>query len=395
MPTLIKMSKSSLPRLGIYGPRPPQKTGVARYVQESMPHLARSFVCTLLAEDDWRSPDEFDQVLYHIGNNVMHDGAFRALRKRSGPVILHEYNNLGYYYQVWNELPNNERRQLLDFLGDALGRSFPDRDELDRYFTAHQNTDRYSIDAGCERVVIESATVVFVHSDGVAEVLRARYPASCIEVLPFPVTEIKPARDIATRQLFGIRQDAFVFGVFGFIGKYKRIESILSAWEYWGEGRPSNAVLLLVGERQYDIKIPSSLLIRETGYVSDDDFDALLLATDCGVQLRYPCLGETSGPACALIAHGRSVILSDIPEMHSLAGKGRITYVPVGAGEVEALTKAMQVQYFGRRRAVGYDESFAWATWAVALTSRLLASSQSSTQAEGEGGGAPSFPLGS
>lgn len=286
--------------------------------------------------------------------------------------MLHEYNNLGYYYQVWDDLPGDERQELLGLIGSAVGQDFADRGELDRYFAANPREDRQSIDAGCERLVIESATVAFVHSIGTVRFLRTRYPRSRIELLPFPVAEINPTCGAATRRRFGIAEDAYVFGLFGFIGKYKRVESVLAAWECW-EDRPSNVVLLLAGERQYDISVPSSPLIRETGYLSGEDFDALLLAADCGVQLRYPCLGEISGPACALVAHGRPVILSDIPEMHSFAARDDVTYVPVGPQEVEALWRAMRLRYDSPKQAVDYDESFAWAAWTVALTSRLLA----------------------
>ncbi|MBS2533292.1 hypothetical protein KGQ20_10955 [Catenulispora sp. NF23] len=361
------IDRADRPTLGIYGPRLPQKSGVSTYIERSLPYLAEAFTCVRARN---MPPESFENVLYHLGNNGTHHAAFRALRRRPGPIILHEYNNLDYYYQCWDLLDDNEQGLLLALVGRSLGIVLRDREELERHFARHPEVDRYCIDACCEQVAIDSATVTFVHSEYVAQFLQDRYPNAQIETLPFPVTRIGDAGEPGIRARLDLPPDAFLFGVFGFIGEYKRIEKIIEAWQRWPE-RPAPAVLILAGERQYELSVPAGQSIVETGYLSDDDFDQLLVSVDCGIQLRFPTLGETSGPISALIAHRRPIILSDIPEMRGYAECGDVSFVPVGDTEIPALIDAMSHQLRHARRAPEYNESFAWDTWRDTITKRL------------------------
>lgn len=358
------------PSLGIYGPERGQRSGIAIYIQRSLACLEDGFACVRAGRDD---PHRFDVVLYHLGNNVFHHDAFRALRSRPGPVVLHEFNNLDYYYQCWPRLSGNEQQRILTLLGQALGHNFPDLNALEYHFSAHPELDRYSIDARCEQLVIEAATVTFVHSEHSAAVLRRRYPTARVEILPFPVTPIRQGQTSAVRVHLGLPLDAFVFGVFGFLGEYKRLEQIIDAWHRWPD-RPDDVLLVFAGERQYLLRIPVDChSIRTTGYLDNDVFDALILSVDCGIQLRFPSLGETSGPISTLLAHRRPVILSDIPQMRCYAKRQALTYVPVGRGEVPALIKAMRHRVHHRADPPSYDDSFSWEVWRAAIFKELKA----------------------
>ena len=378
------MTTTSSPLLGIYGPQTPLKTGVARYIQQSLTPLEGYFSCRHVADHEAISPYDFDYVLYHLGNNSMHHGAFRALRERPGPVLLHEYNNLKYYQQAWDQLSDHERRQLLMLLSSALDWNTGTLTKLEEFFKHYPGQDLGRIDAGCERLVIESATIIFVHSIGTARILRSRYPRSSIEVLPFPVSRIAPTCRAIGRCRLGIPDDTYLFGALGFVSKRKRVESIISAWNRW-KHRPSNVMLLFAGERLYNAAIPHSSQIHESGYITDEAFNDFLLAIDCGLQLRYPCLGETSGPGSTLVAHYRPVIFSDIPEMQLSVRRDNVIYVPVGAGEVDALTRAMQSQYNAPKSAMNYDESFSWQAWAAVLAEKMLTAPKDATRGRESG----------
>src|SRR5260370_41275743 len=90
--------------IGVYGPQTPEKTGVAEYIETSLSSLTRLGRCTHVSNSVWSDPWSFDAVLYHLGNNQFHHCAFKALPLRSGPLILHEYNNIDYYLQTWRSL---------------------------------------------------------------------------------------------------------------------------------------------------------------------------------------------------------------------------------------------------------------------------------------------------
>ncbi|MEY9948383.1 hypothetical protein [Kitasatospora sp. GAS1066B] len=364
------MPEHSRPTLGVWGPGPDDKSGVAAYITTSLTHLAHRFRPQRLAGPS-AGADRFDQVLYHLGNNELHHGAFRALAERPGPILLHEYNNLNYYYESWGALPAAEQAAVLSTLGTALGTTFSTRGALERYFREHPEVDRFSVDAGIERLAIEAATVVLVHSPHVAAYLGDRYPAADIRHLPFPVSPLIP-NGPSVRTRYGIPAGAYLYGTFGFLGAYKRIPTVLAAWQCWAD-RPADAMLLLAGEARDGLVVPDDPSIVHTGYLPTADFRSLLLAADCGIQLRGPWLGESSGPASALIAHHRPVILSDIPGMHPHPADDGQLLVPTGPDETSALISAMRSQYQRPRTAPHFDPRFSWTSWTEEITAALTA----------------------
>lgn len=240
---------------------------------------------------------------------------------------------------------------------------------MERYFADHPDLDRYSLNARIEELAIGAATRVLVHSPLLAEHLADRHPTADIRHLPFPVHPLTPAA--GTRARHGIPEQAFVFATFGFLGTYKRIPVILDAWRNWTD-RPANALLLLAGEARDGLTVPADdPTVRHTGYLTDPDFDALLLAADCGIQLRGPWLGETSGPASALIAHRRPTILSDIPGMHPR--RPEETHLTVRQGERESaeLIDAMRTQYHRTPTPAAYDPAFSWSAWGERIATAL------------------------
>ncbi|MFE4516380.1 hypothetical protein ACFRMQ_19540 [Kitasatospora sp. NPDC056783] len=357
-----------LPTLGIWGPAPRDKSGVAGYITHSLPHLARHFT-THRITGPGHDPAAFDHVLYHLGNNALHHGAFRALAARPGTILLHEYNNLDYYYEAWDQLPAAEQQAVLTRVGNAVGTRLDTRADMEQYFADHPHVDRYSLNARIEDLAIGAATRVLVHSPLLAEHLADRHPTADIRHLPFPAEPLTPVA--GTRARHGLPEQAFVFATFGFLGAYKRIPTLLDAWQNWTD-RPADALLLLAGEARDGLTVPADdPTVLHTGYLPDAEFDALLLAADCGIQLRGPWLGETSGPASVLIAHRRPTILSDIPGMHPR--RPEEIHLLVGQGEHESadLIDAMRTQYHRPRTPAAYDPAFSWKAWGERIAAAL------------------------
>ncbi|MET9658138.1 hypothetical protein [Streptomyces sp. NPDC006510] len=355
------MSKQTL---GIYGPLPGDRSGVATYIADSLTSLAAYY--EPVRAEPGTDPDQFDRVLYHLGNNAMHEAAFGALATRPGPVILHEYNNLDYYLSSWDRLSNGEQDRFLVLAGRYLGRRFRDRAELDYYLDAHSELDRYSMDMGVESIAIEQATQVLVHSPEARLVLARRYPKARIQHIPFGVHPITPPDRTELFAAWGLPADAFVFATFGFLGAYKRIGPLLQAWRQWHD-RPADAVLLLAGEARDGLDVPDDPTIVHTGYLPDPDFDQLLVSVDCAIQLRGPWLGESSGPLTKLLAHRRPVITSEITGLRLLADTHDVTYVPVGNSEVDGLTDALRARYGLRPPVPRFDAGYDWNIWAAAV----------------------------
>ena len=100
-------------RVAWYSPLPPQKSGIADYSAELLPHLAEHCEIELIVDEGFRPEGDlaarfsvqshralprllaegrFDAVLYQLGNNrEYHAGIYRSLLEHPGVVVLHEY----------------------------------------------------------------------------------------------------------------------------------------------------------------------------------------------------------------------------------------------------------------------------------------------------------------
>ncbi|HSD27992.1 MAG TPA: hypothetical protein VLL75_11865, partial [Vicinamibacteria bacterium] len=93
-------------KLAVWSPLPPEASGVADYVAEQLPGLARHFEVQAVVEDpaavDARLLPRIEVVgparasadlhLYHLGNSPAHAYAYRAARARAGVSFLHEWS---------------------------------------------------------------------------------------------------------------------------------------------------------------------------------------------------------------------------------------------------------------------------------------------------------------
>jgi glycosyltransferase involved in cell wall biosynthesis len=343
---------SARPSVGIYGPYGHDKSGVARYIKDSIRCLEEEYHVTVISNSSgWIDPHSFDATLYHLGNNLMHHTAFKAARLRPGVTLIHEYLHLDYYYQARDLVPPALQADILASLTAATEVQAATLDGFLDCCEQSGTIDPYAIDIGVEKHTVHSCAVIVVHSQGVADMLKARYPGAVVKVIPFPVEPWPSRPDQSHLRYYGIPEGTFTFGTFGFIGEYKQVPWILAAWRQWHD-RPSGARLLLVGERQIEVDADA------------EEFTRLLASVDCGIQLRQPSLGETSGPTASLAAHGRPLILSDIPEMRLLDRGARTMFVRSGDDVIENLTAAMRTQYeLGPAPHSGFDARFSWDGW--------------------------------
>lgn len=328
--------------LAIYGPKRPQHSGVAEYIENLIANADPSIAPVHLCNDSWMDPRGFDRVLYNIGASYLHHGVFRAMRLRPGPAIVHENNVLSYYYEAWDRLTDAQQGEFLAFTGEQLGRPVQTLDGLLAILDARPGSDRFSADLQIERLFLHHTTALLVHSAVLVrrfEKLGANMPVHriCMMASVFSAEQATKARD-----RLGISPDMFVFGTYGFIGEYKRVDRILAAWRDWLD-RPADARLLVVGQRQYEIIIPQADGVIYVDFVEDErEFLSYLAACDCGIQLRHPTLGETSSVITALHANGVPLILSATPFTEEFAKFENVERIEPDVGEVTRLIGAMR-----------------------------------------------------
>jgi glycosyltransferase involved in cell wall biosynthesis len=326
------MTQSTRPSLGIYGPGLRDRSGVTRYIADSLPVLEPWFSCHWVSNSSPADPHRFDVVMYHIGNNRMHHLAYRALRTRPGPVILHEYNTLGYYLDAWNLLDALEQAEIRSMLARYTEGAASTPEEA-YAFAGRIGRPLATWDIGVERIVLGSCTVGLVHSRRLAEVLARRHPNARVMSLPFPAS----TRDTATRTevclRLGIPADRFLFGTLGVVSHHKQVHALVDAWCSWTD-RPHDAVLIIAGERMMPLPSAARHGVYDFGYLPDALFDALVNSLDCAVQLRHPTMGETSGVVSAFAAAGTDLIVSDTPANRDTltATHSSVQWIPSGQG---------------------------------------------------------------
>ncbi len=335
-------SKMSRPTLGIYGPKNPERAGAADYISLSLSGLSEYFACTHVSNRDWRDPREFDYVLYHIGNNRFHECAFRALKIRAGPAIIHEHNCLQYYWERWIEgsLDPEDELGLLKLFSRKLGK-VSNKKSIYSLLVGLNEIDPFTVDIGVERLFIANVTIAFTHSRYYQKQLKDRYPDLRIIYIPFMVEPFDKIEIDKARRCLNLEPGDYLFGTYGFIsGEYKRVDKIIAAWQNWNT-KPPHAKLLILGENQIGIDIPQSPDIIHIGYVEDiRRFDAFVGASNCAIQLRYPTCGETSGVISRIIANGKLLITSDTDYNSIYKGNKNVLLVKPDEHEIENLITA-------------------------------------------------------
>ncbi len=91
-------------RLALWSPLPPSSSGIADYVAESLPALARSADLVAIVEDPnaYGSTDVplarrsenhgCDLDVYHLRNSPAHAYVYRAALEKPGVAFMHEWN---------------------------------------------------------------------------------------------------------------------------------------------------------------------------------------------------------------------------------------------------------------------------------------------------------------
>jgi glycosyltransferase involved in cell wall biosynthesis len=313
-------------RLAWFSPLPPQRSGIADYSAELLPHLAEHLELELFVDDGVRVDPQirarfpvhgdrafpemwergrFDAVLYHLGNNVdYHARTWRTMARFPGVVVLHEA--MLHHLVRGMTLSRGDLDGYVEEMRYAYGR------------TGHALARR-SLDTGIpldvwsyplfERVV-DSSLALIVHNDFTRQRVLASRPLARISMVPHHLS----LGEIGTvdRAALGIAPDAFVMASYGFITPAKRLEVSLRAFARLKAERP-DAVYLLVGEcsPHYDLPpLPEGAVL--VGHTELDEFLRYMQVADVAVNLRYPTSGETSGTLIRLLGLGKPVIVSNL-----------------------------------------------------------------------------------
>lgn len=342
---LIARGAGAMParaRLAFVSPLPPERTGIAEYAAQLLPALCVHFDITLIVEQAtlelppllsalpvhdsaWLSghADEFDEILYQIGNSEFHSHMFDLLRDHPGVVVLHDFflGNVMAYRQVHNDPADAWTNALFHSHGYPALLAYQQAGARPALLKSHP----------CNLAVLEGATRVIVHSDHAAVLARAWYGAHATDywnIVPLPRAQPPVHDPAAARAALRIAPNVLLVCSFGYIGQNKLTDRLLAAWMASSLHADPQCLLVLVGanhDSPFGLSIDETVRaagagVRIAGWTDDHVYRQYLQAADIGVQLRTSAQGETSAAVLDCMNYGLPTIvnangsMADLPE---------------------------------------------------------------------------------
>jgi 2-polyprenyl-3-methyl-5-hydroxy-6-metoxy-1,4-benzoquinol methylase/glycosyltransferase involved in cell wall biosynthesis len=344
-------------KLAYFSPLRPQRSGIADYSEELLPHLADAgaditlFVegfrpaNTELAErfpvcDYRRDPSvlatlgSFDAVVYHMGNDHRyHAGILDACAAHAGIVVFHDFALQDFFLGLARV--RGDMRLYLDEVaachGEVARREAADA--LARDATPAMFARPLDFPLNCR--LARAAEAIIVHSDWSRERFERIAPGVPVRRVNHHITH---AAGDARHDANDARHDASVphldasvprldasdasgglvrIASFGLITPDKGIERALRALAALRERHDFRYTLVGDPNSYFDVRS----LVREcgledrveiTGHVSLEEFQRRISETDIALNLRERTVGETSGSLCRIMAAGVCAVVSAV-----------------------------------------------------------------------------------
>jgi glycosyltransferase involved in cell wall biosynthesis len=262
--------------------------------------------------------DQYDTVLYQMGNSNFHVHMLDLVREFPGVVVMHDFylSNLAFVMEVWN----GQKDAFLHHIDRSHGL-------LGMIDFVQHGMDQARWEWLMNWEVLRKAQEIIVHSNHQILLLDRFYkfgwrPLPTMIRQPHKaVQEITPSNKQAIKKELGIDRSKFVFCSFGFLADTKLNLLTLEAFANSRSSGLQNANLVFVGEldrgeygRQVLDAIQELGLTKQTqitGYVDDETYRKYLRAADAAIQLRTHSRGETSRAVLDCLAHGIPTIVNN------------------------------------------------------------------------------------
>ena len=305
-------------KLAYISPLPPQRSGISGYSAELLPELHRHYDIDVIVmqesiSDTWimencsirtvdwikQHADDFDRVIYHLGNSHFHQHMFALLEEIPGVVVLHDFylsgvvchmDSTGYSPGCWSAAL---------YQGHGYKVAAQGVKALDK-------TD-FVMNYPCNLNVLVNAKGIIVHSEYSRKLAMDWYGSQAANdwtVIPLLRTPHLSANREQSRRELGFGTDDFIVCSFGMLAPTKLNDRLINAWLSSTLAANQNCVLVFVGEidaGMYENELMRMIKqsgfkdrIRITGWVDDLAFKRYLAAADLGAQLRSTSRGETS-----------------------------------------------------------------------------------------------------
>ncbi|MHB1416699.1 MAG: glycosyltransferase family 4 protein [Chloroflexota bacterium] len=364
-------------RIAYFSPLGPRRTGIADYSEELLPYLGRRAEIDLFVDGyspsngdlvrqfpvhDYREllagqrAPEHDVLLYQMGNSAAHEYIYRMLSRFPGVTVLHDHvlHHLIAEITMGRGDGASYIRELAYCHGPAGGAA--------ARRAVRRARDFPYLEYPANRRVLDASLGVIVHSHYVRSLLTTDSPSTEIAVVNHHVVPVEPPIDGGdTRRGLGLGQEDVLFASFGLATPEKRLDVALRAYRCARERLP-NSRYLIVGDilPGYELRrLVASLGLEDAvtwlGYVEKGDLLRYMAATDVGICLRWPTMGETSGTVLRLMGAGKPTVVSAVGWFAELPSDC-CWQIGVGKEEEGLLTQAMLALGLDAQRRRGMGE---------------------------------------
>ncbi|WP_199430724.1 glycosyltransferase family 4 protein [Qaidamihabitans albus] len=328
-------------RHAMWTPLPPERSGIADYSYELLEALGDVAAVA-------RNPGEAQAPpgvpvsgpdgsfapgtlhTYQMGNHAgAHSWIYHRALAEPGLVVLHDPFLLDFHVGYFGELDSSGFREEVRFAHGPIWGAEDDPALLEGWPAIEvdgvKTLDRQAL--SLERRIVSASRGVLVHDPFSAGLLRERYPGLPVHVVPSGAAVREDTDRARIRTRLGLRDDHVVFGVFGGLGRIKRVMVAVLAFaevrRRWPQARllisghaDAREILGEIREAVAQLGVQDSVRIFLSP--AKPEFEDLIMASDVVVNLRWPTAGETSAVMMRAFGAGKVVITSDLPQHRHL-----------------------------------------------------------------------------
>lgn len=326
----IAEAQDSKMKIAYFSPIHPQISGISQYSKELLlelrkyanvdlfldkniepvePEIIKKFRYFCYVDfEKMAKTENYDAILYHIGNNPLHEYIYWSSLRYPGITVLHDY-----VLHPFIKCITLDKGKIIHYFIEILY-AYPNKivNLIKKVIIEGPNSINV-LEYPLNERILRTSKKVIVHSKYVKSLLK-RYSNVCY--IPHGRNPVEYSEnDIVRNKIsLSLNNEDLLISIFGFMNPNKRIDVVIRVFNRL-QNEFSNIRLLLVGLIDSDIieKIKDkSEKIDIIGYVPEDVYYRYLTISDIIINLRYPTMGETSGTLLDAMAFGKPVIVSNV-----------------------------------------------------------------------------------
>jgi glycosyltransferase involved in cell wall biosynthesis len=338
--TIKLLTKNALLKLAYLSPMPPARSGIADYSEILLPALSQFYDIEVIVNQEdalhmqtllhipvrtveWflEHSNQYERVIYHIGNSSYHQYMFSLLKSIPGVIVLHDFFLSNLYEYI-------EQQRIAYTWSDALYVSHGYKGLVERFTGETQSQAVWSYPASLG--VIQDSEGVIVHSQYAVDLANFWYADTGDDwrVIPLVRNKIIASNAETVRARLGFSSTDTIVCAFGLLGPTKLNHQLIDAWFASSLGKSSDSYLIFVGENSNSDYGKQTLLklseyanqdhVRITGWVDAEIYKDYLSIADIGVQLRTLSRGESSASVLDCMGMGVATIVNANGSMKDL-----------------------------------------------------------------------------